>query len=342
MSQLDELIKKINKDAKETIAGYGVKKYDNSVIPLSSPRANYSLYGGIPRGRLIEFFGDEGSGKTTTALDLCANAQKLFYNECPDNPKKVLFLDAENTYDPNWAEKLGVDSDRIIFIKPMSQTAEELFQFILDAVDTGEIGLVIIDSLGVLVSQQAYEKDITERTYAGISMALTNFSKKAEMMCHKQNCTIVGINQMRDNLASAYGGTTTTGGRAWKHNCSLRIKFQRGDFFDEKGAKVNQSFENPAGNMVQLSIVKSKCFPNDRKTGFYRLHYYNGIMEIEDTVDVAMKNGFIVQGGAWYSLLDPDSGEQIDKFQGMSRLVDYLKQHKELLERLKDNGSLLQ
>ena len=172
---LESLCKELNKKAKEDIVGYGMKEYTNQVIPLSSPRANYSLYGGIPRGRLIEFFGDEGSGKTTTALDLCANAQKVFDKENLENPQKILFLDAENTYDPTWAKKLGVDSDKIVFIKPMSQTAEELFQFILDAIDTGEVGLVIIDSLGVLISQQAYDKDITERTYGGISMALTAF-----------------------------------------------------------------------------------------------------------------------------------------------------------------------
>ena len=330
---LDSLCKELNKKAKEDIVMYGVKKYDvTQVFPLSSPRANYSLYGGIPRGRLVEFFGDEGSGKTTTALDVCANAQKILQSE----GKTVLFLDAENTYDPVWAEKLGVHSEDMVFIKPMSQTAEELFQFILDAIDTGEVGLVIIDSLGVLVSQQAYEKDISERTYGGISMALTAFSKKAEMLCHKHNCTIIGINQMRDNMSSMYGGTITTGGRAWRHNCSLRIKFQRGDFFDEKGTKVNQSFENPAGNLIQMSVVKSKCFPNDRKTGCYRLHYYKGIMAIEDTIDVAMKYGFIVQGGAWYSLMDIQTGELIEKFQGMAKLVDYLEQNPKYLERLKE------
>ena len=335
---LESLCKELNKKAKEDIVGYGMKEYTNQVIPLSSPRANYSLYGGIPRGRLIEFFGDEGSGKTTTALDLCANAQKVFDKESPETPQKILFLDAENTYDPHWARKLGVDSDKIVFIKPMSQTAEELFQFILDAIDTGEVGLVIIDSLGVLISQQAYDKDITERTYGGISMALTAFSKKAEMLCHKHNCTIVGINQMRDNLSSMYGGTVTTGGRAWRHNCSLRIKFQRGDFFDEKGTKVNQSFENPSGNMVQMSVVKSKCFPNDRKTGFYRLHYYNGILAIEDTIDVALKKGIVTQSGAWYVLNNPYTGEMIDKFQGMAKLVSYLKDEEniKLLEALKE------
>lgn len=333
---LESLCKEFNKKAKEDIVQVGIKEYHNTLIPLSSPRANYSLYGGIPVGRLVEFFGDEGSGKTTTALDVCANAQKLFLSERPDNPKRVLFLDAENTYDVEWAKKLNVDTDSIVFIKPESQTAEELFQFILDAIETDEVGLVVIDSLGVLVSQQAFEKDIMDRTYGGISMALTIFSKKAEMLCKAHNCTIIGINQMRDNMNSPYGGTTTTGGKAWKHNCSLRVQFKRGDFFDEKGAKVNSTFENPSGNFVQMSVIKSKCFPNDRKTGFYRLHYYKGILSIEDMVDLAIKYGIVVQAGAWFSFIDTHTGELIDKFQGMQKLVDYLKENESSLEKMKN------
>ena len=328
---LESLCKEFNKQAKENIVQVGLKDYNTQVIPLSSPRANYSIYGGVPVGRLIEFFGDEGSGKTTTALDVCANAQKMFKEQNPDNPKKVLFLDAENTYDVAWAKKLGVDTDSIVFVKPYSQSAEELFQFVLDAIETDEVGLVVIDSLGVLLSQQAYEKDVGERTYGGIAMALTIFSKKAEGLCKKHDCTLIGINQMRDNMNSMYGGTTTTGGKAWKHNCSLRIQFKRGDFFDEKGAKVNSTFENPAGNFVQMSVVKSKCFPNDRKTGFYRLHYYKGIMKIEDMVDLAMKYGIVQQAGAWYSIINTETGELVEKFQGMQRLVDFLKENEDTL-----------
>lgn len=338
MGSLDSLCKALNKKANENIAQVGVKEFDTTqVIPLSSPRANYSLYGGIPRGRLIEFFGDEGSGKTTTSFDVIANAQKLFEKEAEETGKperKVLFLDAENTYDPKWAGKLGVNSDKIVFIKPMSQSAEELFQFILDAIETDEVGLVVIDSLGVMVSQQAYDKEVTERTYGGISMALTTFSKKAEQFCYGHDCTIIGINQVRDNLNSMYGGITTTGGRGWKHACSLRVQFRRGDFFDEKGTKVNQSFENPAGHYVQMSVVKSKCFPNDRKTGFYSLHYYNGILAVEDAVELAVKYNLIQQTGAWYNLLDTNTGEVLEKFQGKAKLLDYLKEDQDRIDNL--------
>lgn len=318
---LDSLCKEFNKSAKADITQIGMVERTFETIPLSSPRANYCLHGGVPTGRIIEFFGDAGSGKTTTTLDVIANYQKM------EDSKKVLFLDAENTYDPVWAEKNGVDTSTIYFVKPEAQCAEELFDFVIKAIDTGEVGLVIIDSLGVLLSQQAYEKSIADRTYGGIAMALTVFSKKAEQLCKKHDCTLIGINQVRDNLNSMFGGTTTTGGHGWKHACSLRVQFKRGDFFDSQGKKVNQTFENPAGNMVNIAVVKSKCFPNDRKTGFYRLHYYEGILAIEDTVDLAIRYGFVVQSGAWFSIIDPTTGEQIEKVQGMARVVDYLKEN---------------
>ena len=616
MSDLSALCKEFNKKSKSDIVQVGLKKYNLDVIPLSSPRVNYCLYGGIPLGRLIEFYGAEGSGKTTTAIDACANAQKLFEAQNPDNPRQILYIDAENTLDAKWAEKLGLDVSNIVIMKPETQTAEEIFQFVLDAVDTGEVGLVVIDSLGVMLSEQAYDKDLSERTYGGISMALTAFSKKAEMLCHKYNSTIIGINQIRDNLSSPYGGTTTTGGKAWKHNCmggntkfvtdkglrrfrdcadgekvtvvdkngilreatvhhfgrgelqtvtfrtptmkqsitctpdhrwllkdgtitqdlkvgdhlyirpdatdykiktqrqaemfcmgmviadgcdhningknrveivlfgakeqysyafdlanycsmtfgerkgyqkigiskqsfldgecwkylsaedkkylfhgyyagdghiagcgcvtvddrvlnfvqdtcgmagyfitsvadkvsnkgsykpgapyylihftthqckeshwvvesikktdanntycveepithtftlekgivtgncSLRVEFSRGDFFDEKYNRVNQTYENPYGNYVKMSIRKSKCFPNDRKTGQYTLCYYDGIDSITDMVDLAMKIGCITQGGAWFSVLNADTGELIEKYQGRPSLIEAIK-----------------
>ena len=333
MSKLDLLCKQFNKNCNSDIVQMGIKEFDVEKIPFSSPRANYATYGGIPRGRLVEFYGAEGGGKTTSALDICANAQKLFEKEEPDNPKKILFVDAENTLDSRWATKLGVDCDKMLIVKPEAQSAEELFQFVLDAIDTGEIGLVVFDSLGVLVSQQAYDKDISERTYGGISMPLTTFSKKATMLCQKTNCTVLAINQIRDNLSSMYGGTVTCGGRAWRHDCSLRIEFKRGDFFDEKNNKVNQSCENPAGNLIQFSIIKSKVFANNRKTGFMSLNYLKGIDYVSDTLDVCMRLGYVVQAGAWYSVIDPDTGEQLEKLQGRPAVLDYLAKNSELYDR---------
>lgn len=235
MGKLDELVSKINKDWKEDIAARGIHRITTKKIPFTSPRLNYMLYGGIARGRIVEFCGDENGGKTTSALDLCKNAQKLFQTEydeeienADDNrkkyleergSKKVVYADCENTLDEDWATTLGVNVDNMYIIKPQTQAAEDIFQMLLDMIETDEVGLVIIDSLGVMLSKQAYEKDMDEKTYGGIAMSLTLFSKKAELMCHKYDCTIVGINQMRDDLSNPYGGKTTTGGRAWKHNC---------------------------------------------------------------------------------------------------------------------------
>lgn len=337
MSKLDSLCSEFNKKCGSNVAQIGLKDYDVKKIPFSSPRANYCTYGGVPRGRLVEFYGAEGGGKTTSALDICANAQKLFERENPEHPKEILFIDAENTLDAEWATKLGVDCSKLRIVKPEAQSAEDLFQFTLDCIETGEVGLCVFDSLGVLVSQQAYDKDIADKTYGGISMPLTLFSKKAEQLCKKTDCLFIGINQIRDNLASMYGGTITCGGRAWRHNCSLRIEFKRGDFFDERGNRVNQSVENPAGNFIQMSIIKSKVFANNRKTGVMSLNYLDGIDYISDTIDVAIKLGFIVQSGAWYSIIDPDTGEQIVKLQGKSSIVERLTEDEELFNKIKSS-----
>jgi recombination protein RecA len=215
MSQMDALMKEINKEFKGDILHRGLAAFDYERIPFTSPRLNYMTYGGIPKGKLIEFYGEEHGGKTTTALDIVANYQTM------ENAKGVVYADLENTLDSVWATKLGVDftRDDIWVMNPTNQGAETIFEKILQMIATDEVGLVVIDSLGVMVSNQALEKSVEDKTYGGIAMALTNFSKKAEMLCHKHNCTIIGINQMRDDMNSMYGGVTTTGGKAWKHNC---------------------------------------------------------------------------------------------------------------------------
>lgn len=357
--KLDEMVKTINKEWKEEIAAKGIKRITTKKIPFTSPRLNYMTYGGIPRGRLIEFAGDEGGGKTTTSLDVCKNAQKLFQQEYEDElsnadatrkkylesrgPKKIVYADCENTLDEDWATLIGVDVSDMYIIKPQTQSAEDIFQMILDMIETDEVGLVIIDSLGVMLSKQAYEKDMTEKTYGGIAMALTLFSKKAEYSCTKYDCTIIGINQMRDDMNSMYGGKTTTGGRAWKHNCSCRFMFSKGDFIDSRGARMNRTSEDPAGNKVLVSIVKTKTFKPDRKVGYYTLMYDTGIDEIADLVEVAIKYGIISKGGAWFTFIDPDTGEVLQddegndlKVQGQANVCALLAENEILLDELRD------
>ena len=217
MSNLDLIIKDLNKKMKVGNIQLGVDFQEVQKIPFSSCRLNYMTYGGIPVGRIAEFYGADGSGKTTTAIDVAGNAQRMF----PD--KKVLFVDIEHTFDSCWATKLGLNCDDIIYLDPDSMGAEEVFNMSIELIDSGEISLGILDSIGAMVSMQANEKQIGERTYGGVSMALTEFSKKITPVLSRTQTAFIGINQVRDDMNSMYGGTTTTGGRAWRHSCSTRL-----------------------------------------------------------------------------------------------------------------------
>ena len=370
MTKSDILFSEYNKKFKEELFTKGKVIQKCSRIPFSSPRANYLLYGGIPRGRLTEFSGMESGGKTTSCLDIVGNAQKLFKKEWEDKiaeleaiekpnksqiaelnalretgPKKCLYVDAENTFDEEWATRLGVDVPALDFMSPQSQSAETIFDMLVALLETEEFGLIVIDSLGVMLSEQAYQKDIAEKTYGGIAMALTNFSKRAEMLCAKTNCALIGVNQLRDDMNSMYGGTTTIGGKAWKHNCSVRLSFRKGDHFDEKFTKVAKTTcENPYGHYIQISVEKTKICRPDRKLGACTLVYETGIDSKMDYINLALKEGIIKQAGAWFTFIDPETGEMICdeegsevKVQGMKNLPEYLTENAELYEKIKNH-----
>lgn len=317
---LESIMAQMNKTFEGDIIRRGVSEYDYERIPFTSPRLNYISYGGIPMGKLIEFYGEEHGGKTTTALDVVANYQTM------EGAKSVLYVDAENTLDTVWATKLGVDVDSMIIMNPTTQGAETIFEYILKLIGTDEIGFVVIDSLGVMMSNQAYEKSVEDKTYGGISMALTNFSKKAEALCHKHNCTIIGINQMRADMNSMYGGLTTTGGKAWKHNVACRFEFRKGKYLDEKYTELKQSAENPMGNKVEVSMTKNKTCPPKRRTGFYTLMYDTGIDYLYDLTEVCVKYGVIekAERGGWFTLYNTETNEQIAKLQGQYAVSEYL------------------
>ena len=324
---LDEIMKNVNKANKEEIFTKGLSEFSYQRIPFTSPRMNYCTYGGLPIGKLVEFYGEEHGGKTTTALDIIANYQNMF----PD--KDVLFIDAENTLDVDWAQKLGVDVDKLYIIQPKSQSAEELFEIICNAVDSGEVGLWVLDSIGVLVSSQELEKTMEDKTYGGISKPLTLFAKRIEMLMQRHKCTGIGINQIREDMNSQWGGTTTPGGKAWKHCCAVRMEFRRGKFIDDKGNELTRSAENPAGNIVMMSMTKNKTCPPTRRTGFYTLNYEAGIDYLKDLIDVAIKYGVIDKHGAWFDIVNTDTGEILEgKMQGQSKVVEKLENDQDLLE----------
>lgn len=315
---LDQAVADINKTWGGNVIHRGIQRGDYKRIPFTSPRLNYITHGGLPMGTLIEFYGEEHSGKTTTALDSVANYQVT------EDAKDVLWVDPEFALDEVWAGKMNVDVDNLLLMQPDTQSAEKIFDDTLSIMNTGTIGLVVIDSFGVLQSDKAYEESVADKNYGGISQALTNFSKKALVLAHRYNCTVIGLNQLRDRLDSPYGGTTTVGGRGWRHDCTVRLEFRKGYSFDEKYAKLSQSAENPVGNIVNVAMLKNRTCPPNRKNGFYTLRYDIGIDYMYDLTEVCMKYGVIEKGGSWFTLKNPETDEEIKRLQGQYAVSEYL------------------
>ena len=341
MSKLDVLIKEINKEYKEEIAfkGNDIEVYKYEKVPFSSPRLNYMLYGALPMGRMTEFAGPEKSGKTTTALDMVKQCQLKFKKE--NQGRKVCFVDSENTFDVEWATKLGVNIDDLILIRPQEQYAEQIFDIMKAIVETGEVGLIVLDSVAQLVGKNAISEDIEKKQYGGIAMPLTKFCNIVVPLLGKYNCMCIMINQVREDLNNQYNEFITPGGRGFKHNCSVRLMFRQGPFIDVNNRELTRGAENPAGNLVKVHVEKSKICRSDRRTGFYTLNYLNGIDYLSDTIDVLLQLGAINQRGAYFDLLNIETGEVLydGKIQGKPALLKLLRENPELFKKLQDQIS---
>lgn len=379
MGNIDLIMATINKKFKADIIQHGTDIIEVDKIPFSSPTANYMTYGGVPVGKITEFFGGEGGGKTTSALDICGNAQKKFkkvyYDKVDDLEDKigielakgtkqsekvakklqeeldtimdkgyklVAYVDSEQTLDVEWANKLGVATDELILVRPQDQTAEQVFDIIIDIVKTGNIGLVVLDSIPMLVSQNIFNESLEKKSYGGISQALTIFCSKITPLLVQNQCAFIGINQIREDLSSMYNTLSTPGGKMWKHACSLRLRFKKDKFLDMDNNELTSGAENPAGNKVQIEIVKTKVCKPDRKLGYYTLNYTSGIDVANDTIKVGQQYGYIVKNGSWFTLMEKDKEtEQLDvtnsvlKWQGAGRVNEYLRENPDKLEELK-------
>ena len=347
---LKEVLRKINKEYGENVVKVGVESLEvDGILSLGSPSFDFCCYGGIPEGRIVEFSGAEGSGKTTASFLVAASYQREEIKRNPDNPRAIILLDNEGTADPVWALKMGYDmSDNAlvptIVIRPEAQSAEEIFDMALDMLKTGEIGLLIFDSIATLVPQQIVDESMEKNQMGGIAKALTRFANTAIGLLRKYKATLVAINQVRENL-SGYGDVLLTpGGRSWKHACSMRLMFKRGEFFDEDGNTLKKTAESPAGHVVEVYVLKTKVCKWDRKLGYMHLNYTKGVDVLQDTIDVALHFGFIdnsVQGT--FKLIDLDSGEpMLDddgtpiKIRGKKHLVEYFNDHLDVWHRLYD------
>lgn len=341
MSSLNEVLKDISKKFGDNVVKIGVEDLTvDGVLSLGSPSADFSLYGGIPEGRITEFSGAEGSGKTTTAFICAGQYQKKEIERNPENPRAIVFLDNEGTADPVWAKTLGYDMSEdakvpTICLRPEAQSAEEIFDMALNMLKTGEVGLLIFDSIATLVPQQIAEESMEKQQMGGVAKSLTRFANTAIGLLRKYKATLIAINQVRENISGYGDPLITPGGRSWKHACSSRIMFKRGAFFDEDGNEVQKkNAQSPAGHIVEMYILKTKTCKWDRKLAYYHLNYTKGVDIVADTIDVAMHFGYVqnpAQGT--FTLVNPDTGEALVddngkeiKIRGRKNLTDFFRQ----------------
>lgn len=338
VKSVEQLCKEINKTFGETVQiGLNKSKEKSELISLGSISLDFCVYGGLKEGTFNEFCGEEGSGKTSDACLSAGSYQKAR----PD--KSVLFVDLEGTFDPEWANKLGLKTDQqFIYYETSGQSGEVILNHIIDFIKTGKVGFVILDSLPFLIPEFVQAEDnMEQKSMGGNAKLLSDFTSRYVGLIRKQKVIFIGINQVRDNMTKYGDPLKTTGGRAWKHACSLRLMFKKGEFFDKEGDKLKKKdAQSPAGHIIEMYVLKNKNSPWDRKLGFTRLHYWKGIDYISDLSEVAVYFGLIDNSSSgWFKILDADKkplledGKEI-KINGKHKLAEYLKEHKEISARL--------
>lgn len=337
-------------------------------IPFSSPLLNWATYGGIPRQRITEFFGLPGGGKTTTSIDLANNARLLFQQEYESQvqkyrdqiaqkkreyegplqdllelgPKKVLYVDLEHTFDWKWASKMGMVEGDIDVMEPPDVAAEQILQTVQELICTGELGLVVFDSVPTLTTAAELEKKYGERTVASLAGLMTIFMRKIVPLLSRYDCTIILINQERVNMDNPYAAQTP-GGEAIKFYSTLRMQFRLGAPVDILGNELPKSVEDPAGYLINVKLVKQKGAAFDRKNASYFLMTQSGIRPDFDYAKLAInKYGIIHKQGGWFTFCDPFTRQPLEedgklvKVNGQIRVYEYLNSHPEYYQQLAD------
>lgn len=353
---LTDILKKINKEQsdenienKKPVITFGVEDLTSyGTLSLGSPGLDFCLYNSFPERKIIEFSGAEGSGKTTLAFLACASYQKKEKETHKDNPRHILYLDLECRVEPSWALKTGYDMNdtvvKTICYRPEDQSAEHIFDDVLAMIKTGEIGMVVIDSLNMLVGQQVQGESFEKKEMGGIAKPLGDFVKRVTSLLIKYDCTLIGINQLRDGLNPYGPAEVTSGGRAWKHACSVRLKVKKGKFFDADGNELSSNAESPAGYIMEVAVLKTSVCDWDRKLGRTCVSYSRGVDILQDTIDVATYFD-IIQNPApgSFVLTNPDTGEQLldeennpIKIRGKKNIKPYFLEHLDLWHKVYD------
>ena len=280
-------------------------------IPTGSLALDAALgIGGVPKGRIIEIYGPESSGKTTLALHILAEAQK--------RGGEVAFVDAEHALDPVYAAALGVDTDNLLVSQP--DTGEQALEIAEALVRSGAVDAVVVDSVAALVPKQEIEGEMGD-TFVGLQARLMSQAlRKLAGTIAKTNCVVIFINQLRMKIGVMYGNPeTTTGGNALKFYSSVRLDVRRIESIKEGN--------NVIGNKTRVKVVKNKVAPPFREAVFEIL-YGKGISKWGELVDLAVQLDIIQKSGSWFSMGDERIG------QGANSVKDYLIANPDIAEKV--------
>ena len=319
---LDEALKKIEKDfGKGSIMRLGDHaKLNIESIPTGCLSLDMALgIGGIPKGRIIEIYGPESSGKTTLTLHVIA--------ECQKKGGTAAFIDAEHALDPQYARNLGVDIDKLIVSQP--DNGEQGLDIAEALVRSGAVDLVVVDSVAALVPKTEIEGAMGDATIGLQARLMSQAMRKLSGVISKTNSTVIFINQLREKIGIMFGSPeTTTGGKALKFYSSVRLDIRKFDVIKQKEETAAGKKEDViVGNRVRVKVVKNKVAPPFKVVEF-DIMYGTGISKEGDILDVAVDRGIVEKAGAWFSY----NGEKLG--QGRENVKQLFKEKPELMEEI--------
>lgn len=307
---LAETLKEIEKTfGKGSIMKLGERPVINvDVIPSGSLLIDKALgVGGYPKGRIVEIYGPESSGKTTLALHAIA--------ECQKKGGQAAFIDAEHAIDPVYAKNLGINIDDLILAQPDS--GEQALEIVLKLADSGVIDLIVVDSVAALVPEAELSGEMGDQQVGLQARLMSKAMRKLAGVLNKAECTVIFINQLREKVGIVYGNPeVTSGGRALKFYASIRIDIRRGEAIKQGSALV--------GNSAKVRIVKNKVAPPFASCEI-EIIYGKGISKIGEILEIAVEKGLVGKSGSWYDY----DGEKIG--QGKEAAQKYFLDRPELL-----------
>lgn len=283
---------------------------DVETFPSGSLQLDYALGGGIPKGRIIEVFGPESSGKTTLTLHMIAEIQK--------EGGVAGFVDAEHALDPKYARNIGVNIDELAISQP--ENGEQALSIVEKLVESGDFDIVVVDSVAALVPKAEIDGDMGDANVGMHARLMSKAMRKLTGVISKSNCTVVFINQLREKVGVMFGNPeTTTGGRALKFYSSVRMDVRRIESLKQGGEVI--------GNRTRVKVVKNKIAPPFKEAEF-DIMFGEGISYVGDVLDLASNVGIINKSGAWYAY----EGNKIG--QGRENSKIYLKEHPDICEEV--------